>query len=758
MNYSNPSNKDFYRPVDPSRISDLGGAEPPGFLDSIGRNYDYARAGSEWAYQTFMADADEANTRKVEAAGFKLEPVFQLLTEGRNIAAAGTEFQSIMAHNSPMPGPDDRYQAVTDFQKRVSDAVTHNKEVLAKAKLVDPTIETYDEMHRKVKTGIARARTLDPRTGWFTQLAAGLIGGTAAIFSGANPYAPVEALGLAFGGVGPSTIARIGSAGVVGAALNVLPQLGGQETLSQAGVPLADRDIVMSAGLGAIFGMGGQGLSEFAMGARGRAIANDAYGFMSLAKRQYKRETFYGAGKAEADRFMARPPAGTPPAEPLPPPPPPPRQRLPSGVPEVFNQNIPKLARAANIVLDMHTATPAGRIRFAEDLDHVSRQLEVLGASVQDFSAPTRSLKESAAVIPTIKTWLGPGIGDAAPLPAMWQRRGRTVLDHAGVNEYDARQLDPGTFAKWDKATKALKEAEIELANAAKFRADALAGKTEALDRRIAELNKRVERARSATGKAAAFAEMEAAIKHHAELTTYRPGGTPPVSPTKELDHIALGQRVVALTAKRDEIFPLVERAMERADGAFGTPSAQRDAFEDFWRPGAESRINNAWRYPPGHKRPKGKKNAYEVTWLKGGKSTEQIFAERKLELPQDTHPLASEGKPPGETQIQTATRVNTLERKSIDEERADAFIKQTKDFIASLEAVTKELPVPKAAGKQPVDPLVPSMPAGMTMEDLLTSKGFSVAGERATLKEAMEDLLGDAETHAIFTSCSVRP
>lgn len=783
--FSNPSYTDFYQPISPDRISNLGGAEPPGFVDQIGHAYDYVRAGSEWAYQIGMETADDENARKAEKAGYKLAPLLRLITEGRNIHAAGSEFQSIIAHTSPIAGPDERYEATTDFQKQVRDAYLHNSEILAKAKAERPDldIKDYHEMSDEVYRGIAAARTPDPRTGWLANMASGIIGGTGAIFTSANPYAPLETLGLAFGGVGPSTLTRVGTAGLVGAGLNVLPQMGGRRTLAEAGVPLSSEDLVFSAGLGFAFGAGGQGLSELALGARGRAKLNDAYGFLSLSKREAKHNALaFDLG----------------PREPLPPAPPvvTPRTPVPSGVPEVFNQNIPRLAQEANIVLDLHTATLAGKIRFAEDLDHTAKQLEVIGAAPQDFIPPTRSLKDTATVMPSIKTWLGPGIGDAPELPAVWQRQGRTVLDNIGVSEANARKLDPETFRKWDAVNKDLRAAEKELSDVARFHEAAAAKKTDALDMRIAELHAKVERARSPQGKASAYDELSTLMTYHKELTSIRPGGTKP-PPIKGYDQIQLGERVVTLTAKRDELFNDVERAVARADGMFGHPSAEREAYEEFWRPGAQDRINNQWRWPKGTKRRKGDKNAYEVTWLKGGKSTEQIFAERKLELPQDTSPLAAEGRQPGETQAQTAARVNTLERKTIDEEKADAFTQQVKDLIDTLE---KEATAPavklspttikKVTADWIKDPAMkgwnlslsgkvvdtatgkvigqadtngnvvmwPSMPAGMPIRDLSKLAGFEIDGKAVTLKEAYEDLLGDAEAHAAMTSCSVEP
>lgn len=725
--------------------SHMGGDEPPGLIGSIGTMYDYARAGSEWAYQRDIEAASNDNEKKLNAAGYKLKPVFSLLESGRNIHAAGTEFQSLIAHNAPMPGPDERYEAVTDFQKRVSEAVTYNKEVIARAKRERPdlNIQDYKEMNDQVYAGIAKARTLDPRTGWLSSLAGGLIGGTAAIFSGANPYAPLEAIGLAFGGVGTSTASRIVTAGVAGATLNVVPQLGGRETLAQAGVPLSNDDLIMAGGLGMIFGAGGQALGELALGARGRARANDAYGFLTLSKRAEK----YGP---IADRREFVP---TPEQPPPPPAPPPPATPVPSGVPGVIEAHVPRLAREANIILDQ-APTPAAKVRMAMDLDHAAPQLEVIGAAPQDIIPPTRALRDSATAMPTIRTNQGPRLDmDAPELPPAWKRAARAPEDSGAVTETLARQGDPETFAKWDKVNTELKAAERQLAEVVKFHAAAKLGKADMLDQHLLALADKAERARSPVGKAAVHAEIDELVKYHQGLIETRPGGTPP-APIKGYDRITLGQRVVGLTEKRDQVFGDVERAMARADNRWGLPSAQRDALEDQLRPGATDRINRQWAWPKGVKRSKNRaKSPYEVNILKGP-TTEELFAERKLELPQQTDPLASEGRQPGETPAQTATRVNDLTRKAIDETEADKFVTTLKDFIKTLEDKTTSMRVPKV--KPGEEPVIPTMPAGMALSDLAKVKGFEVDGVPMTFREAIDDLLGDAEAHAAVSSCSL--
>ncbi len=741
MSFSNPSNENYYQPIDPAEVSMSGGAEPPSFVDSIGLGYDFARAGSEWAYQLNVEDAIAENDRKLIEAGYKPIPLMSRVTEGRNIHAAATDFQSIIANEAAVPGADERYPADNAFKSALHNDIRANKKLIdeARAKRPDLGIQTYEEIDKQVLTGIAKARTPDPRGGWMSSVGQ-FIGAAGAIVSGANPYAPLEI--LLGTGVGPNVVTRLATAGAAQAGLNDISQRGARPTLERAGVPISDADMLFGDTMAFIGGALFQGGGELLAGRAGRAAMNNRDGWISDSLRSRKSAAFNPPAMRAPDIVPPEPAPVVP------------RAPIPSGVPAALERLSGSPAKKSMAeVLDLHSTTPVNRARLAIDLDHTAVQMEVHGAAPQDFIPPTRSLNASHTAVPDVKTWLGPGIGDAPELPITWRRAARSA--DPLVSETLARQADPETFLRWDKVNTELKAVQKQLDDVSAFHEGAATRKTDALAKHIDALEAKVERARSADGKAKAIAEIDALMKYHEDLTSVRPGGTKPV-PIKGYDEKVIADKLVQLTAKRDEIFPDVERAIARADKRYGLPSAQRDALEEKLRPGAADRINGAWAWPKGVRRAKNKaKNPYEVTLLKGP-TMEEIFAAKQAELPQLLSPLAEEGRTPGELPIDTATRVNGLERKLTDEETAPNFVKSLKDFIQTLETKTKTQPVPKL--KPGEEAIIPSMPAGMTLDDLMVWKGFEVDGKAVTYKEAIEDLLGDAEAHAAFASCSLVP
>jgi len=756
----------------------IAASEPDGFLGGIRQGFSSANAGNAFRYHYEITDLDTANQKLVKQAGFELKPMFELVSPWGGLGGAyggQTEFQDIVSQNAEIQGPDDRYQARTSYQASIRDAFAENRQIIEKAKAARPDlgIRTYDELHTQVLDHIRTQRFIDPRMGFFGDVGA-FVGGMANMGNLAtNPWAPIEMLSMAFGGVGPNTASRVASLAAVNAALSVAPQIGGRKALEQAGVPLTTEDLTLSAVLGAAGGALGGVIGEALIGPMGRAHLNDRYSFITLADRERKFNKLVARDNAKYGPVAGRqtyvepqaPPASTLPA--LPPPPLPKyrggvQDELGAGLrqePTVFDATYgmpdPPTAkdRLLNTVLDLHATTNAERARLAKDLDHAATQMEVTGVAPQDMIAMKEALEANATGQPSIRTYLGPGVGDAPELPLAWKRAAKGTESNA-VSETLGRKLDPETFVKWDKVRGALKDAQEELAAVSEFHEAAQARNTKVLSKRIDALQDKIDRQKSETARAATYAEMEALTKYYSEIASVRGGGHKP-APLKGFDEIALAERVMTLTAKRDELFQDVERAVARAEGLWGLPSAQREALEDELRPGAINRINSPWRWPKNHKRPKGaKKNQYEVKLLKGP-TQEQLFADKKLQLEQDADLFAPVNRQPNETTTDTAIRVNELRQEPIEVE-SQAFVKQVKDFMASLESVNQKMPVPKA--KIGEEEILPSMPAGMTIEALSTLKGFSVNGKAASLKEAFADLLGDAEATAVMATCSVRP
>jgi hypothetical protein len=825
-------------------LDQMATEEPVGLLGGVKQGFASANAGNAFRYHYEITELDTANQKRLRQAGFEPKPMFELVSPWGGLGGAyggQTEFQDIVAINSDIMGPDDRYQARTSYQKSIRDAFAENRQMIEKAKAARPDlgIQSYDEMHQQVLSHIASQRFVDPRMGFWGDVGA-FVGGMANMGNLAtNPWAPVELLSMAFGGVGPNVASRVASLAAVNAAMAVAPQIEGRKALEQAGVPLTNEDLAWSAAYGGVAGVLGGLLGEALIGSVGRAHLNDRYSFITLSDRQRKFEKLMARSKAPE-------PEAPPPPEP-PPPPPAPLVKYRGGVadeigaqfrqePTVFHSDFGALDpptakdRALMTVLDLHATTKAEAVRLAKDLDHAATQMEVTGIAPQDMIAVGTRLEANATGEPSVRTYLGAGVHNVPELPPAWRRAAKGVESNA-VLETLAKKLDPETFIKWDKTKKALAEAQQDLADVSAFHEAAAARKTDVLAKRVDELQNKIDRQKSDAAKAETYAEIEALTKYHNEIASVRGGGFRP-TPLKGFDEFALAERVAMLTAKRDEIFASVERAVARAEGLWGLPSAQREALEDELRPGAVNRISSSWRWPKGHKRPKGaKKNNYEVKLLKGP-TQEEVFAERKLQLEQEADVFANVGRKANETPAETATRVNELRLEPLEKEAA-AFIANVKDFIGSLEAVSKKQPtgiaptvkagagvIPKGTvmsgttgsyivgfntagggkvkllddsivsvtkygndimdGRDIIDPsavkafIEPGdkdwtqviqpmrMPAGMSMADLqaVTKQmgGFEVNGKSASIEDALNDLLGDAEASLAISTCSVRP
>lgn len=835
-------------------LDQMATEEPVGLLGGVKQGFASANAGNAFRYHYEITELDTANQKRVKQAGYDLEPMFELVSPWGGLGGAygaQTEFQDIVVINSDIMGPDDRYEAHTSYQKSIRDAFAKNRQTIKKAKAARPDlgIQSYDEMHQQVLGHIASQRFVDPRLGFWGDVGA-FVGGTLNMGNLAtNPWAPVELLSMAFGGVGPNVASRVASLAAVNAAMAVAPQIEGRKALEQAGVPLTNEDLAWSAVYGGVGGALGGLLGEALIGSVGRAHLNDRYSFITLSDRERKFNKLVGRDDAKYGPIAGRKEyVEPPPPEPPPPgPPPAPLVKYKGGVadeigaqfrqePTVFHSDFGALDpptakdRALMTVLDLHATTKAEVVRLAKDLDHAATQMEVTGIAPQDMIAVGIKLEANATGEPSVRTYLGAGVHSVPELPPAWRRAAKGVESNA-VLETLGRKLDPETFIKWDKTKKALEEAQQDLADVSAFHEAAAARKTDVLSKRIDELQNKIDRQKSDAAKAETYAEIEALTKYHNEIASVRGGGFRP-TPLKGFDEFALAERVAMLTAKRDELFASVERAVARAEGLWGLPSAQREALEDELRPGAVNRISSPWRWPKNHKRPKGaKKTSYEVKLLKGP-TQEQVFAERALQLEQEADVFANVNRKANETPAETATRVNELRLEPLEKEAA-AFIANVKDFIGSLEAVSKKqptgiAPVAKAGagviprgtvmsgttgsyivgfsaqvggkvkllddsiinvtkfgndimdGKDIIDPsavkafIQPGdkdwtpviqpfrMPAGMSMADLqaVTKQmgGFEVNGKSASIEDALNDLLGDAEASLAISTCSVRP
>jgi hypothetical protein len=754
---SSPVSSDFTnRPDNPSDWATTG---PPNFIDDVASSYNYAIAGGAYAYSANVAKLYNDTIKKVTQAGGRLDPALDVLaqdsTEGR---VAGTDFQSIVNEQADVPGIDYRYPEENNFKRQIRIAYLNNQKIIAEAQAKRPDLHimNFDEINQTALSQIREARTLDPRMGWLSRFAAGLITTPATIAGGlignTDPVAPLSAISLIAGGVGPSSIARMLTGAASMTATDMLSQMGGQKTLSLAGVPLTDSELATGAVQSFLFGVAGMGLGEWLSGAAGRAEHNAKFSWMTDAKR---------AERVNAD--LPQPVTPTPETTPIPPGQPvaaqpavsPPAKPSPEFAFE-FNQTKALLDR----ILKENSATvsPASEVRLAKDLDHTQAQIDKWGVAPQDMTTPQAGLSETATAIPDVVV----NQGVRAPeLPPLWQRAARQT----GVTMEDvARQGDPETWGKWDKVNSDLRSAQVDLDRATAFHEAAAKGQTTELDKQLGDLQEAMQRARTPAGQSRVANRMDEIMSYHQQVAGTRPGGTLP-EPIKGMDRTALAQRVTDLTAKRDEIFSDVERSVSRAQGRWGLQAAERDALEEQLRPGANDRINAPFRYPKGFRRPKGApKNPYEVELVKGP-TLDEINAEKKLELPQQASPLAAEGAKAGETAGETATRVNDTETKTIAEETAPDYVKQLTDWFKTKEP---EGPATGVAGAvktaktgQQLKPggevaIEPTLPSGMTATDL-SKRGavFELSdGKVGTIQDALKEIAGDEEAFTRFGQC----
>src|SRR6187399_3005963 len=126
----------------------IAASEPDGFLGGIRQGFSSANAGNAFRYHYEITDLDTANQKLVKQAGFELDPMFELVSPWGGLGGAyggQTEFQDIVAINSEIQGPDDRYQARTSYQASIRDAFAKNRETIEKAKAARPDlgIRTY---------------------------------------------------------------------------------------------------------------------------------------------------------------------------------------------------------------------------------------------------------------------------------------------------------------------------------------------------------------------------------------------------------------------------------------------------------------------------------------------------------------------------------------------------------------------------------------------------------------------------------------
>lgn len=776
--YTWPVNQNLLR-GDPTGgdIAQLGGDKPSTFWGNFGLSWSVTTAANGWGLETRIEDLYNDQIKLAKEAGFNLPQIFlrsydTTTSWGRNIHAAATDFQDVISQQASLSGEDERYTTHTLAKTRLREAMREADEILFKAKQARPDlgIKSLAEIDQTVRDTVKREaqRANDPRRTLGSHVS-GFIASVPAMYSPSNPYFLPEMMLL--GAIpGPSSAARIVTQGIAQGGLSYLEQKAGQRGLERAGVPLSDRDIYLNTAIAAGTGFAFQGLAEMLMGRSGRAVMDDAFSFMSVSKRSAKwRKAQADAYGPLADKKSFGPAAVETPVAP---------SRVPLTPEEAAARPISESSLnfalrtdqqvRANI-LDAFSTTLSGRVRAAFDLDHIDPQLDLAGMAIGDLIPPSRALSATATIIPDIRVNKGSSLVDGLqPLPtatvglrvgiaktvarANMRYLAKTLPDEWNLDAI-AREMDPETFGRWDKINASLRKAEQELVDATRFAEGAKAGSPETLAARVKALEDQARRAKTPETRAAREKEIAEAIDYAKRLEGTRLGeGAPP--PSRAYDIPRLTQRVADIKADRDGIFADLERAIARAQGVWGLKVAEREALEQELRADANNWLNSPWRHDPGEvrSRKKGKTDVEKML----DKAEKELFAEpKKVDLPQLTDPLATKNPKAGETSAETATRVNDLKRKELDDGISDKWYTDAKAWIAEKFPAAGEKTAKVAAKTaepipgQPVFEPIPQRWAGL--------KAFEMEDGRVlNFRDAMDEIQGEHDSFKYFGQCAV--
>lgn len=347
---------------------------------------------------------------------------------------------------------------------------------------------------------------------------------------------------------------------------------------------------------------------------------------------------------------------------------------------------------------------PFMKVRAAKDADAMGATLNRWGTAAEDavpptidtmtnLATPTKRLKDSTA--------LRVRAGETQNTAAL------NVLSDIAKNEglYDAAaNLDPQVFKALEKLTAQLDSERAGKATDISLIHDRLNKVTTTHDRLVAE-----QAAILANPKATNAAKQRAAAR------------------VEELGKIQKGEKTPQLSARLDReleakiaaLQPAVERALARAQGVWEATAKQKATLAEAAKTGdlerAVRQIQSAYKAP--------KLTPYE---------TVAKYAD-ELRSP-DALPARD-----GETVIQTVNRVNEANRKRMDD-AAEAFIGKAN---SALKGFDERQPLELAGENNKV--------FGGEESGLVDANGKSM-----TVKEAMEDLVGEKELFDAVSRCQI--
>lgn len=461
-----------------------------------------------------MSNAEERNNRLIQSLGETPPPTLMGATSGPATRPYTTALDYM---SKPRLAADDDEGRTGFVAQSHLDALLgeRNKQLIAlKEKYPDAGIKTYDDMYSdlQVNAQTARDRWRNSSTSWLGSLG-GFLGAAA---MGMHPAAnPINFATMGVGGVGKTVVGRIAAQGVGQGAIEALDQVTGAWKTRQftGDAPATSGDIAMSI-LGATAG--------------GAVLQGAGEGLGRL---------FRLTGR-KGGRWFEGPDAPPAPVE-------------PSGEPAArsattFQGVDATLAQVAyrdglDAVLP-HTdfgETAAGRAILRRDVDELSARLASWSEHPADMPPPGM-VRSDAAFFPTGKdVQRGNYLNDTF-------RKAAGGLD-GDVNEV-ARNLDNPTFVAYDRLSREIDKAREDLGLFSGV--DSLERTRADLEAKIATLQKEAER----KGTRRAIDALTEKIEN------LRKGRTPTPLPEAKA-------RLETLAAKRQKLYPAIERAYARAQG-----------------------------------------------------------------------------------------------------------------------------------------------------------------------------------------------
>lgn len=365
------------------------------------------------------------------------------------------------------------------------------------------------------------------------------------------------------------------------------------------------------------------------------------------------------------------------------------------------------------IVLDSRNIDGPDRVRDAQDLDAVSRQLDD-GVPASDVQPPAAPLGEHASVMPDSRASVDPTVRDTAPASDI-------------EIEARAKKLDSEAHREWGKATKTSERIEAETQALIDVETTRVTSRLDEIDRAIAAAEAKIaslpkgSRATALNEAEALHMQRELVVDNHNEVMA-----------TIAKEQAPKQAKAAAKVAKWEG---RVERSRARARGEWET-AAQAQAVVALERARATG-APAATETPPAVKsapaRPIGEPIEHTVP------ATESAL-------------------------VADAGEGSVLERvQKVADKNAKEAVEANKAWLTDVKRKLDDLEKAGEAGSD-VDPNTIVLADGTPMRDLLNLKAVDidladgqVKGAIIDLRKELEDLEGYAEAEKVVTGCQTR-